>query len=55
MSTIICVEGNFTGEMWYKVLEGCEEEQSFWKLYIQWVFGTAQVYFDGKLTQTICA
>ena len=19
---------------------GCEEEQSFWKLYIQWVFGT---------------
>tara|TARA_B100000586_G_scaffold141553_1_gene102501 strand:- start:97 stop:231 length:135 start_codon:yes stop_codon:yes gene_type:complete len=40
MSTIICVEGNFTGEMGYKVLEGCEEEQSFWKLYIQMVFGT---------------
>jgi len=24
----------------YKNWVGCEEEQSFWKLYIQWVFGT---------------
>jgi hypothetical protein len=22
------------------IREGCEEEQSFWKLNIQWVFGT---------------
>ena len=49
MSTIICVEGNFTGEMWYKVLEGCEEEQSFWKLYIQMVFGTNFMLYLRKL------